>query len=79
MMMTTDSLQEMVGRKVLEVRPMNDAELYYEKAIEGVLISLTRCQAIVICTREDGKQIVRWQDAAGAVSMPDCVEESYCN
>jgi len=71
------TLQEMVGRKVLEVRPMNLAELRYENASDGILITLTREQCIVICTCEDGKTVVRWQDMGGAVLMPHCVEESY--
>jgi hypothetical protein len=71
------ALQEMVGRKILEVRPLNVAELRYENARDGVLISLTRDQCIVICTREDGETVARWQDMGGAVSIPHCVEENY--
>jgi hypothetical protein len=72
-----ETLHEMVGRKILDVRPMNFAELRYENASEGILISLTKCQAIVIYIREDGEKIVRWQDCAGSVSMPDYFEETY--
>ena len=75
--MTKKLRKKMVGRKILGVRPMNFAELQYEKARGGILISLTRYQCIVICTREDGETVVRWQGIDGAVSMPHCVEENY--
>jgi hypothetical protein len=71
------SLDAMIGRKVVNVRPMGLAELHYENAASGVLIELTRGQAIVICTLKTGEQAVRWQHDTGAVSILDQAAETY--
>ena len=72
-----DALQEIVGRKVLGVRSLNSSELFFDDAVSGVLIEMTKEQAIVICTLNTGEKVVRWQHAAGSVSILDQVVETY--
>jgi hypothetical protein len=72
-----DALQEIVGRKVLGVRRLNSNELFFDDAVGGVLIEMTRGQAVVICTLNTGEKVVRWQHPAGYVSILDQVVEAY--
>lgn len=57
--MDAEMLQGLVGRKIKAVRPMNEWELRYDDASDGVLIDLG-CECLVVFKKHGGT-VARYQ------------------